>query len=303
MTETPVFPFPLQLAFATCTAFPDLENDLIAVPPLLAAHGITVTPVIWDSDADWAAFDAVLIRTTWDYWGKYPAFLRWFDQLETLGIPVFNDPATVRWNSDKRYLLEMAARGVAILPTALIEREQLVTLDAVLDAHGWPKAVIKPSVSAGARNTHVVHTGNAADSALFADLVTQFAMLVQPYRDSIEHDGELSLLFFNGSFSHAVQKVPKTGDFRVQPQHGGLTMPYIPSDGLIAQAEKIVRSVTPLPVYARVDGLLVADTLELMELELIEPALFVSTNADAADRLASALLAALHGALDGLPQK
>lgn len=281
----------IQLAFATSTNYPGLETDLVNVPVLLAVHNIQVTPTIWDSDSDWRKFDAVLIRTTWDYWDKTPAFMDWLARLEKLGISVFNHPDTIRWNADKRYLLELEARGVTILPSVLIEQDEQADLAAIMRDRGWTKAVIKPTISAGARNTHVV---DVTQSDLLNDLLTRYSMLINPYREEIETIGEVSLLYFNGRFSHAVSKRPKSGDFRVQPQHGGQTVLFDPPEALIDTCRDIVEKIDPVPVYARVDGLALPGRFELMELELIEPALFVALHPSAATNVANALIEALR---------
>ena len=155
---------------------------------------------------------------------------------------------------------------------------------------------MKPAVSGGAHRTWRASPGEPADEARLSAMAGDGTVLIQPLVDEIERDGEWSLIFFDGRFSHAVIKRPRSGDFRVQKEHGGTVEPIVPSASIIADAARAIAAASAAgetPLYARVDGCVVDGTLMLMELELLEPELFLRTDAAAGDRLASALLARL----------
>jgi glutathione synthase/RimK-type ligase-like ATP-grasp enzyme len=258
----------------------------------LAHYGVTTRRVDWaDAAVDWAGFDAAVFRTTWDYFEKYAAFRAWLDAVP---VPLVNAAVIIRENVDKRYLLALEAAGVAIVPTRLVERGAAADLDAVLGAAGWDEAVIKPTVSGGARNTYRVRRGEGGER--FAALVAQEAMLVQPFVHDVMAGGEVSVMVFGGRVSHAVRKIAKKGDFRVQDDHGGTVHAHVTMADEVAFAERAVAACALPPVYARVD--LVRDgagALALMELELVEPELFLRMAPGAAPAFAAAIVGALRG--------
>jgi glutathione synthase/RimK-type ligase-like ATP-grasp enzyme len=252
-------------------------------------------PVIWDDPrVDWTAFSAVVIRSCWDYYLRHADFLAWVAQLEAAAIPLWNPPSVLRWNAEKTYLCELARRGVSVIPTRLVEQREDVSLVSVLEGQGWERAVVKPTISAAAHDTWCTSRASAvADEARFQRMVTAGRVLVQPFVDVVRDHGELSLLFFGGAYSHAVRKVPRTGDFRVQEEHGGTSEACEPAADIITQAEAVLSAGLPgmgACLYARVDGCVVGGRFTLMELELIEPALFLGAHPAAPDRFASALL-------------
>jgi hypothetical protein len=199
----------------------------------------------------------------------------------------------VRWNANKTYLRELAGRGVAVIPTFWPEvrfklRDKMMEL-------GWSKAVIKPRVSATAHQTMLVSVEDAHRAQpLLEELTDRVGGLVQQFVDSVQTRGEWSLMFFAGAFSHAVIKTPKAGDFRVQHDFGGLEENAAPPDFVLQAARRVISSVEGVPLYARVDGVECEGQFLLMELELIEPALFLGTSPTAPDGFASAIAAQLR---------
>ena len=187
-------------------------------------------PVVWnDPDVDWGAYDLVVVRTTWDYPNKIGAFLEWADRVAAFR-PLWNSAAMLRWNTDKRYLGELADRGVPIVPTRWFERGSSADLAALSRDEGWETIVLKPVVSAGARRTRLAGPESmTAGQAFLSEQLTQRAMMAQPYVAEVSTTGELSLLYFNGRFSHAVRKIPGAGDFRVQTEHGGKVLSVDPT--------------------------------------------------------------------------
>lgn len=285
-------PPPYRLALATYLAEPDLSADDARLVPALAEAGIGVMAVPWNAPAmDWRSVDAVLLRSTWDYVEHHAAFLDW---VRCLPVPVFNGADTVAWNSDKRYLGDLARAGVRVVATGFAEGRGLPDLLAV---HGAATVIVKPAVSASARDTLRGRADDPGFRTQVAALAPDRPYLVQPYVREIESAGEWSLIYLDGVFSHAVLKRPAAGDFRVQSAHGGTVAPAPADPGLRTQGQAVLEALValgqPLPLYARVDGIVVGGRFVLMELELIEPALHWHADAQAPTRLARAVRARL----------
>lgn len=282
-----------HLALATYDQAPQLYPDDHGLRAALERHGVRTTAVVWDDPAvDWSAFDAVLIRSIWDYFRKYDAYLAWLTRLQALAVPTLNSWAMLRWNADKRYLLELAALGVAIPPTRLLQGAELSVL--AREPGEW---VVKPAVSGGAWLTVRGHGGDPAFASALAQLPTALDFLVQPCLPEIAESGEWSLLYFGGVYSHAVLKRPAAGEFRVQSQFGGTTARLDPPQAARDAAQRVLalseqRAGASL-CYARVDGVMVAGEFLLMELEAIEPFLFLDQHAPAAQQLADVLACGL----------
>lgn len=294
-----------RIALVTYAAAPDLTPDDRLLRAALVDAGAEVHAVTWTDDHPWADFDLVVVRSTWDYFLRPDEFAAWIDRLEESGAAVLNPLPVIRWNGDKRYLLELENRGVRIVPTAFIEPgdEAAQPLATVLESRGWTDAVVKPSISGGAHLTWRTFS-QAADEVRYRELIRgrNGGVLVQPFLPEVLTDGELSLIFLDGVFSHAAVKRPKPGDFRVQQEHGGLYAPARPAAGIIEQAKAVIAAAAALTgvapaslAYARVDGIVRhqdgRDELMLMELECIEPSLFFRQHPAAAGQMAGSLLA------------
>lgn len=279
-----------SVALVTSSKFPNLTADdrLLLAP--LAESRIQAAPAIWDDDAvDWSSYDAIILRSTWDYHLKPNQFLGWIDSLADVNRKLWNPPALVRWNASKTYLRDLDAKGISIVPTIWPEFIEPVTLRERLKELGWTKAVVKPRISATAHRTQLITRENA-DSAqtLFEGLLAGPGVMVQKFMDSIIDEGEWSLMFFDGVFSHAVLKTPVSGDFRVQSDFGGRDRLVDPPMHVLLSATQILQGVDPT-LYARVDGVVEDNRFHLMELELIEPALFLSSHSPAPARFAEAI--------------
>jgi hypothetical protein len=276
-----------RVALATCQALPDLSDDDRHALPALATRGIIGKPVVWnDPTVTWSAYDMIIIRSAWDYYHQPDEFAAWVDRLDREGLSLWNTPRVVRANLDKRYLATLANAGVPVVPTVWLDEGADVSLPDLLADRGWSEAVIKPVISAGAHRTHRV---TAASQRLFDASVERGATMLQPYLPEIETDGEWSLIYLAGAFSHAVRKMPRKGDFRVQPQHGGLARREMPPVAVRAAADRLLSEMSDPVLYARVDGIERDDQFLLMELELIEPRLFFEYAPDACDRFAQAV--------------
>jgi len=285
----------VRLAIATSAAYPAIHPDDVQLAAALAARGVQLQVCVWnDPGVDWDSHDAVLVRTVWDYFEHYDAFLAWLDRLERTGTPVINPVALMRWNSDKRYLLQLESLGVPTIPTRLAARD---ALHAALAAFQDRDVVVKPCVSGGAWRTVRGAVGDPAFDRAVSQLPSG-DYLVQPFVQAIVDDGEWSLLFFGGEFSHAIVKRPAAGDYRVQEQYGGRIDAVEPDAATLAAARHALATCMALGLgdasYARVDGVVVDGRFLLMELELIEPSLFLADRPDAAERCARIIAARLE---------
>ncbi len=257
----------------------------------LEARGLRVARVAWsNAEFDWSRTSAAVFRSTWDYFERFAEFSAWMDRVEKT-TQLFNAPELVRWNVDKHYLRDLAAHGVNVPVTQFIERGEATTLNEAIAANGWTEAILKPVVSGAARHTYRLNAANLdAHEPVLLELLREEAMMVQPFLGSVMTQGELSLMVIGGRCTHAVRKIAKPGDFRVQDDHGGTVQPHTPTADEIAFAEHAVAACPQMPLYARVDA--VRDdsgALSLMELELVEPELFFRFHPPAADALAAAI--------------
>lgn len=284
-----------RVALATCAALPNLDAEDAPLLPALAEAGIEGIPLVWnDPDAAWGDYDLVVVRTTWDYPNKIDAFLAWADRVAAVR-PLWNPAPMLRWNTDKQYLRGLSERGVPIVPTRWFPRGSTADLGAILAEEGWEEAVAKPVVSAGARRTRIVNAETLAAGASFlTEQLTQRAMMLQPYVAEVSTVGELSLLYFNDTFSHAVRKIPGVGDFRVQTEHGGRVLSVAPTEAELAAGRRVLDAMDSETLYARVDLLPTADGEQrLLELEVAEPSMFLTWDAAAPRRFAEAIASRL----------
>lgn len=290
-----------HIALATERRLPELTADDRILLAELRSRGVRAEAAVWDEAREWGDFDAVVIRSCWDSHLRRDRFVEWTRRVERSGARLWNPAPLVEWNSDKRYLRDLESRGVAIVPTRWVsEGDAAPPLAALLGDAGWEEAVVKPAISAGAYETWRTSAAAArGDEARFAALVRGGAgeVLVQPFVERLLRDGEWSLVFFAGVFSHAVRKRPAPGDFRVQPQFGGLTEATPAPASLVADASRVVEAAaratnlaTRDVLYARVDGVEEDGRLVLMELECVEPNLFFEHDTGAAGRMAGVLL-------------
>jgi glutathione synthase/RimK-type ligase-like ATP-grasp enzyme len=267
----------------TAAEFPELHPDDAPLLTAFVAAGWRVTPTVW-SDAIPDA-DLAMVRSCWDYTERAAEFLEVIDAVGGR-MQLWNPPATVRWNADKRYLLALAERGVTTPPTVVVPRGDRRTLAAVLDDLNADEAVVKPLVGASGVDTWRTRAGAEAD---WRRAVLARDLLVQPFVPEVLVGGEWSLVFFHDGFSHAVVKRAAEGEFRVQAEHGGAVAVAVPSERLVAAAERTLAAVPHPWRYARVDGIDTASGFLVMEVELIEPELFFTIAPGAAERLVASL--------------
>jgi hypothetical protein len=297
----------LRIAVATCRTLPAHERDDLPLLAALRERGVHVEQPIWDDGAvDWSSFDAVLIRTTWDYQEKHSQFVAWADRVAGC-TKLFNPAPLVGWNTHKQYLRELERLGVPLAETVWFAAGQAHDLGAATRARGITRGFLKPLVGANARNTLRFDAGHPEDlqraQAHLARVTADADMMLQPYLASVEREGELSAIFFDGVLSHAVRKVPVAGDYRVQDDWGAHDEPTTLEPEALAVCERTFACMAAcfeqrgwdiaLPLlYARVDLLrdaspggpralgggeaqkTAAGRFVLNELEIVEPSLF-----------------------------
>lgn len=288
---------PRPVALVSATEARLLDSDLDLLVRALGDRGVLAEIVDWDDDVDWSRFSVAVLRSTWDYHRRLTEFLDWVDQVTTL-TQLHNPVNVVRWNVDKRYLTELAEAGIPIIPTHWVTRD--ADLEA-LDSHVLAgDIVVKPTVSAGANDT-VRHRGNAQATRahISALLAAGKNVMVQPYQRFIDERGETGLVYLDGVYSHAFRKAAiLAGDSH---DENGLYVeekitPRTASPEERALGDKVMSFVTSkfgsAPLYARVDVVRgSAGTPVLMELELVEPSLFLHVADQSAERAAAAIAA------------
>jgi glutathione synthase/RimK-type ligase-like ATP-grasp enzyme len=280
-----------RVALVTCAAYPNLYEDDLLLARALEQLGTSAVPAVWsDAAIDWTSFAALVIRTPWDYFERAAEFRAWLDARIASGVLMCNSGDILDWNYDKRYLQDLEAAGMPLVPTICIGRGEQADVAALARARGWNEIVVKPTISGGAYRTYRFFVEDTAAYTKEIDhTLADRGVLVQPFLSEILTGGELSMLFFDGVYSHAVRKRPKPGDYRVQFQFGGTTESVEVEPALVAQARACVLAAPSLPVYARVDGVVKDGRFLLMELEAFEPLMFLASHREAPERFARAV--------------
>lgn len=260
--------------------------DRLAAP--LRAHGLTVETLGWTEPFDPGSARVVLPLLSWGYHLQSPAWFARLDALEAAGARLANPAPVLRWNTTKTYLADLAARGAPVVPTLVVDRLTLADLDQARDRFGVDVLVTKPQISGGSQDTVKLRHADGLAGC------TTGPALIQPFLPAVGEEGELSLFYFDGVFSHAVTKVATGGDFRVQPQFGGRVSSVAPEPEALHAAEMVLKAAGAPLTYARVDLIRGLDgTPQLMELEVIEPDLFLDHAHDGGSAFAAAVVGTL----------
>ncbi|GAB5536354.1 MAG: ATP-grasp domain protein [Rubricoccaceae bacterium] len=294
---------PRRLAFLSMDSLDDfLVYDALAIPHLNAL-GWSVDEVSWRADVDWSQYEVVVIRSPWDYQDEPEAFLETLERIAN-ATRLENGLDVVRWNLDKTYLRDLADRGVPIVPTGWLDRLSPHAMSELFDAFGVEEIVVKPTVSANADGTFRLHRDDTGRQLANADLWfeavnelaapkrTNSAVMVQPFVPSVVDEGEYSVFAFNGEISHTILKVPASGDFRVQEEHGGKVLAVEPEPSLLEATDLALAAVTEIAgplLYARADLVRWDGGWAVMEMELIEPSLYFAHGEGSAEHFARAL--------------
>lgn len=255
----------------------------------LRSQGVESGLVDVSEELDLRGYQAATPLLAWGYHDRPDLWSARLDDLARLGLPILNPVATLRWNSRKTYLAELAERGAPVTPTLFADSITPEALDAARERFGTPLLVAKPVVSAGAKSTVRLAPGDPLDEAPLG------AAMIQPYLPAIVGEGEVSMLYFGGRFSHAVTKIAAPGDFRVQARLGGAARPLATPPREAFEAAEAVLAACPHRLdYARVDLIRGPEgRLVLMELEAIEPDLFLQHAPDGGQAFATACAEAL----------
>jgi len=263
-----------------------LEDQLLQTA--LEDKGLKVCKKDWaDSNFDWTTTKYAIFRTTWDYFDRFEEFFDWLEKTKNK-TTFINSAEIILWNIDKHYLQDLAKNNINIAPTLFVEKGDEITLHQLFEKTKWREVVIKPAISGVALHTYRITPSNCSEfEDLFQQLIQKECMLFQEFLENIISNGEISLIMIGGKFTHAVKKIAKKGDFRVQDDHGGKVEKYTPNKEEITFAENCLKASPYTPVYARVD--IVYDNNNqpsLSELELIEPELWFRNYPKAAEFLA-----------------
>lgn len=295
------------MALVTCAEYPNGHVDDLSLVAPLDALGVDVTFAVWDDEAvDWARYDAVVLRSTWDYPTRLDEFLAWADRVPELLNPL----AAVRWSSDKRYLRDLTAAGAPCVPTTFVEpgaAPDLVAASITSVAGSATRFVVKPSVGAGSIDAGRFESDDSGSIEIAIKHATALlesgrAVVLQPYLDGVDETGESSLIYIDDHFSHAIRKEallagpPADVDGLFVEER---TSAHTPTDAELAAGDEVL-AAAPFAgadlLYARVDLLPGPDGSPLLlELELVEPSLFLAEHLGAADGLAAAIAGRCRG--------
>ncbi len=270
---------------------PTQENEDDTLLNFLQEKGLSIKKVIWNNpEVNWEQYDLAILKSPWDYFDHVNDFYQWIDQLSKCGVRLLNPPEIVKWNADKHYLKDIDAQQLAVTPSAFLNQTSSPDLRMYFEKWQTDRLIIKPCISGGAN-----HTYQLKKEALhlwenqLSELLKSGDFIVQPFLNEVTEQGEWSFIFFGNEWSHCVLKKAKEGDFRVQHSFGGTIHPQQPSQELIAAAQKYLEAFATDCLYARVDGTLINGEFVLMELELIEPFLFLHTTPESLENYYQAL--------------
>lgn len=277
-----------------CFLSTDNLEDFFVWDNLCEAHftakGFTVDTISWhDFNHDYSKYEAVIVRSTWDYQDNVIEFSQTLAHIEQSGTKLINPLSLMLWNINKRYLRTLSQQGVPIIPSTFLANLKGTKLNRFFDDFGCDELILKPLVSANSDNTFrlspkTLPTQEAELKRIFADT----ECMVQPFLSAIIDEGEYSLFFFNGQYSHSIKKVPKKGDFRVQEEHGGQLYTVEPTQAQLDVAQLVLNSLPDESLYARVDLVDNNGAWQLMEVELIEPSLYFNMDPESPKRFVQA---------------
>lgn len=282
----------MHLLLAGCETFPEGSLDTPELRPALEAAGLRVTFAPWTQSSP-GDFDHCLLHTPWDYAWNPAEFRTW---LEGWGERVINPLPVCQWNAHKSYLGELEAKGIPVVPCRPIRAGGSVDLAALARERGWSEVVVKPAIGQTARMTERAKANELGPLQAHAEtLLSEEDILVQAFVPDIQGAGERSLVYLDGEYSHALEKRPAPGDWRVQDDYGGTVHPHVPTPEELEVAQAALAAAPGDLLYARVDLVSYAGTPRVIELELIEPELFLRLEPTAAGRLARGLARRLTG--------
>ncbi len=280
------------IAFLTMDSLEGFVSSDALVADCLVARGVAVDTVSWRSrSVQWDDYDMVIIRSPWDYQQAVDEFLTVLEAIDASTAVLWNPIDVVRWNVRKTYLQELHDRGITIVPTQFVRSPTESQIRSMFEMFESNQIVIKPVVGANANDTFWLRPDSPASDLEQIELLYSGRLaLLQPFIPSVIEYGETSLVFFDGEYSHSVLKTPKAGDFRVQEEHGSRIQPIAPDPALIDFSQRALETIPQRTLYGRVDLVTLPNGQPaVMELELIEPSLYLTYDSDSAARLADAI--------------
>lgn len=284
----------MTVLLATSAALPGLAPDDRLLLKALRALGVAAEPAVWEDPffpADQASM--CVVRSTWDYAYRRDEFLAWARRTAA-AVTTWNPESLFAWNTHKQYLVDLAAAGVPTVPTRVLPRGTVAALDALVGETGWEPAILKAAVAQTGRYLRRVDRETRAAGQRHLDkLLPREDMLLQPFLPRVTTEGETSLVYLDGAFSHAVCKRPASGDYRVHDDFDGSIEPVVPTVAQRDVADAAVAAAAHPLLYARVDVVPGSAGPVVMELELVEPDLYFATAPGSAERLARAVAARL----------
>ena len=284
------------IAFLTTDNLEDffVWDNLLIAP--FAQHGITIETISWHAkNVDWSRFSAVIVRSTWDYQDDAESFIATLSEIEKSGTRLLNPFKLIQWNVSKEYLQTLEQQGVEIIPSQFFQQADSGLIQSHFAYFETDELIIKPLISANSDNTfRLTRSALAAQTELLDSIFQTTPCVIQPFLSSVVDEGEYSLFYFNGQYSHTIKKVPKQGDFRVQEEHGGQLHTVQPDPALLDTAQLVLAQLPESSLYARIDLLRSKSTSphtwQLMEVELIEPSLYFNMDEDSPERFVQATL-------------
>ena len=291
---------PINSDLILCLSTDDLEDyfvwDNLLIQPF-SQHGVHVDVISWHAtDIDWSQYDAVIVRSTWDYQEHADAFIDKLIEITKHDTVLINPLSLMQWNISKRYLQILQTQGITIIPSVFFDSVAISDIYAQFAYFDTQEIIIKPLISANSDNTfRLDHTNLMAQAGPLSNIFSTTPCVIQPFLDSVINEGEYSLFYFNGEYSHTIRKVPKSGDFRVQEEHGGELITVIPDERQLSAAAKVLAALPEKSLYARVDLIRNPraqkdDIWQLMEVELIEPSLYFNMDEASPERFVQATL-------------
>ncbi|MFB6345733.1 MAG: RimK family alpha-L-glutamate ligase [bacterium] len=279
-----------NIALATDSDHPELHPGFRQFADVLEERGLNPEPVQWTSDTSWSDYDTVIITSTWDYVQNFDAYRSWIDTLEASSAQVWNPVDVLRWNMNKMYLKDLRESNQSIVPSVFLPAGTSVPVNRIVEEKNWSEIVIKPLVGAGASDLKKFDGESLDEAQEWLDrLADNHGAIVQEFQESIRENGEWSFVFFNREYQYAVKKEPAQDDYRVQIAHDGTREGEEAPPGLIRQAQSAVDSITKPFLYARVDALANNGQLQLIEVEMVEPDLYLEYSENGPEAFADAL--------------
>lgn len=279
-----------KCAILTMDFLDDFDDYDMMLNEPMANLGWQVDHISWrKKSVDWSQYQAVIIRSTWDYQDDASAFMQVLSDIEASGAVLLNSLKIAQWNINKNYLREVEDKGAEIIPTIWLEQFEYSLIESYFEYFETDQIIIKPTISANSDNTFWLKKDTIHEQqVLLEESLINRQLMIQPFIPAIIEEGEYSLFYFSSQYSHCILKTPKSGDFRVQEEHGGILQSITPCKKLLTAANIAMQTIPEEVLYARIDLVEHEGVYKLMEIELIEPSLYFNLDESAAQNFSVA---------------